>query len=105
MVIVRRLLSIHTFSTVRIQFKVLTTFPLIVLTLRNSRENGFSLHAMFSLFGEFSNQAGPEVRDTMIGWSYDNFRLLERIFKVALDQRKTTLRAWLEKMANAHTPG
>ena len=60
--------------------------------------------AMFSLFGEFSNQAGPEVRDTMIGWSYDNFRLLEGIFKVALDQRKTTLRAWLDKMADVHTP-
>ena len=61
--------------------------------------------AMFSLFGEFSNQAGTEVRDTMIGWSYDNFRLLERVFKVALDQRKITLRVWLEKMADEHTPG
>ena len=61
--------------------------------------------AMFSLFGEFSNQVGTEVRDTMIGWSYDNFRLLERVFKVALDQRKTTLREWLEKMADEHTPG
>ena len=61
--------------------------------------------AMFSLFGEFSNQAGSEVRDTMIGWLYDNFRLLERVFKVALDQRKITLRVWLEKMTDAHTPG
>ena len=61
--------------------------------------------AMFSLFGEFSNQVGTEVRDTMIGWSYDNFRLLERVFKVALDQRKTTLREWLVKMADEHTPG
>ena len=61
--------------------------------------------AMFSLFGEFSNQVGTEVRDTMIGWSYDNFRLLERVFKVALDQRKTTLREWLLKMADEHTPG
>ena len=60
--------------------------------------------AMFSLFGEFSNQSGSEVRDTMIGWSYDNFRLLEGVFKVALDQRKTTLRTWLEKMADVHTP-
>ena len=60
---------------------------------------------MFSLFGEFSNQDGSEVRDTMIGWSYDNFRLLEQVFKVALDQQKTTLRVWLEKMANKHTPG
>ena len=61
--------------------------------------------AMFSLFGEFSNQAGTEVRDTMIGWSYDNFRLLERVFKVALDQRNITLRVWLDKMADKHTPG
>ena len=61
--------------------------------------------AMFSLFGEFSNQSGSEVRDTMIGWSYDNFRLLEGVFKVALDQRKITLRTWLEKMADVHTPG
>ena len=61
--------------------------------------------AMFSLFGEFSNQAGTEVRDTMIGWSYDNFRLLERVFKVALDQRNITLRVWLDKMADEHTPG
>ena len=60
---------------------------------------------MFSLFGEFSNQAGTEVRDTMIGWSYDNFRLLERVFKVALDQQKITLRVWLDKMADEHTPG
>ena len=60
---------------------------------------------MFSLFGEFSSQPRPEVRDTMIGWSYDNFQMLECIFKVALDQRKTTLRAWLSKMADSHTPG
>ena len=61
--------------------------------------------AMFALFGEFSNQDGPEVRDTMIGWSYDNFRLLEGVFKVALAQRNTTLRNWLEMMADVHTPG
>ena len=41
----------------------------------------------------------------MIGWSYDNFRLLEGVFKVAFDQQKTTLRTWLEKMADMHTPG
>ena len=32
-------------------------------------------NAMFELFGEFSNQSRPEVRDTMIGWSYDNFQM------------------------------
>ena len=41
----------------------------------------------------------------MIGWSYDNFRMLESTFKVALTQCKTTLRAWLNEMADEHTPG
>ena len=61
-------------------------------------------NAMFSLFGEFSSQDGPEVRDTMIGWSYDNFRMLESTFKVALTQRNTNLRSWLNKMADACMP-
>ena len=61
--------------------------------------------AMFSLFGEFSNQSGPDVRDTMIGWSYDNFRMLESTFKVALNQHNTTLRAWLNTMADERTLG
>ena len=62
-------------------------------------------NAMFELFGEFSNQTGPEVRDTMIGWSYDNFRMLEGVFRVALSQRNTSLHAWLNLMADEHTPG
>ena len=62
-------------------------------------------NAMFELFGEFSNQTGPEVRDTMIGWSYDNFRMLEGVFRVALSRRNTSLRAWLNLMADEHTPG
>ena len=49
------------------------------------------LEAMFELFGEFSSQSGPEVRDTMIGWSYDNFRMLESAFNVALRHCNTTL--------------
>ena len=60
---------------------------------------------MFSLFGKFSSQSGPDVRDTMIGWSYDNFHMLESIFKVALNQRKTNLRSWLIKMAEPQMPG
>ena len=61
--------------------------------------------AMFDLFGEFSSQSGSEVRDTMIGWSYDNFRMLDSAFTVALRQRNTTLRAWLNNMADERTPG
>ena len=60
---------------------------------------------MFELFGEFSSQSGSEVRDTMIGWSYDNFRMLEGAFNIALRHRNTTLRAWLNSMADEHTPG
>ena len=62
-------------------------------------------NAMFELFGEFSNQSGPEVRDTMIGWSYDNFWMLEGVFSVALSQRNMNLRAWLNLMVDEHTPG
>ena len=61
-------------------------------------------NAMFELFGEFSNQSRPEVRDTMIGWSYDNFCMLEGVFSVALSQRNTNLHAWLNIMADEHTP-
>ena len=62
-------------------------------------------NAMFELFGEFSNQSGPEVSDTMIGWSYDNFWMLEGVFSVALSQCNTNLHAWLNLMADEHTPG
>ena len=41
----------------------------------------------------------------MIGWSYDNFRMLEGAFNVALRQRKITLRVWLNNMADECTPG
>ena len=60
--------------------------------------------AMFDLFGEFSSQSGSEVCDTMIGWSYDNFCMLDSAFKVALRHRNTTLQAWLNNMADEHTP-
>ena len=61
-------------------------------------------NAMFELFGKFSNQSGPEVRDIMIGWSYDNFQMLEGVFRVTLSQRNTNLCAWLNIMADEHTP-
>ena len=62
-------------------------------------------NAMFSLFGKFSNQPGTEVRDIMIGWSYDNFQMLEGMLNVALTQWKTNLRTWLNKMSDTNTPG
>ena len=58
---------------------------------------------MFSLFGEFSSQSGTDVHDTMIGWSYDNFCMLESAFKVAFNQHNTTLRAWLSVMVDERT--
>ena len=60
---------------------------------------------MFELFREFKSQSGSDDHDTMIGWSYDNFHMLEGIFKVALSQRNTTLQTWLSNMADEHTPG
>ena len=60
---------------------------------------------MFELFAEYSSQSGSEVRDTMIGWSYDNFRMIESAFTVALRHRNTTLRAWLNNMADERTSG
>ena len=60
--------------------------------------------AMFELFGEFSSQSGSEVCDTMIRWSYDNFWMLESAFTVALRHHNTTLRAWLNNMADECTP-
>ena len=62
-------------------------------------------NAMFSLFGEYSSQSRSEVRDTMIRWSYDNFRMLEGAFSVALRQRNTTLCDWLKNMEDENTPG
>ena len=56
--------------------------------------------AMFELFGEFSSQSGSDVRDTMIGWSYDNFHMLEGAFNVALRHCNATLRVWLNNMAD-----
>ena len=60
---------------------------------------------MFELFGKFSCQSGSDIRDTMIGWSYDNFHMLECAFNVALRYCNTTLRVWLNNMADEHTPG
>ena len=43
-------------------------------------------NALFDLFSEFSSQTGSIVRDNMVGWVFDNFRLLESVCKVAMEQ-------------------
>ena len=48
-------------------------------------------NALFDLFGEFSNQTGSVVHDNMVGWAFDNYRLLEDVCKVALTQHNVSL--------------
>ena len=62
-------------------------------------------NALFDLFGEFSDQTGSIVRDNMVGWAFDNYRLLENVCKIAMEQRKTTVRGWINEMASEQTPG
>ena len=62
--------------------------------------NRIVLNALFDLFGKFSNQTGSEVCNNMVGWAFDNFRLLEDVCKVAMAQRKITLHAWINGMSD-----
>ena len=62
-------------------------------------------NALFDLFGEFSDPTGSIVHDNMVGWAFDNYRLLENVCKIAMDQRKTTPRGWINEMAKEQTPG
>ena len=48
-------------------------------------------NALFDIFGEFSDQTGSIVHDNMVGWAFDNYKLLENVCKIAMDQRKTTI--------------
>ena len=48
--------------------------------------NGIVPNVLFDLFGEFSNQTGSIVHDNMVGWAFDNFRLLENVCKIAMEQ-------------------
>ena len=50
-------------------------------------------NALFDLFGEFSSQTGSIVCDKMVGRAFDNFRMLEGVYKVAMEKRHTSLRA------------
>ena len=62
-------------------------------------------NALFDLFGEFSDQTGSIAHDNMVGWAVDNYRLLENVCKIAMDQHKTTLQGWINEMASEQTPG
>ena len=62
-------------------------------------------NALFDLFGEFSNQTGSIVHDNMVGWAFDNYRLLENVCKIAMEQRKMTLHGWINEMASEQTLG
>ena len=70
-----------------------------------TNSNRIMPNALFDLFGEFSDQTGSIVHDNMVGWAFDNYRLLENVCKIAMDQRKTTLRGWINEMAKEQTPG
>ena len=62
-------------------------------------------NAFFDLFSEFSNQTGSIVCDNMVGWAFDNYRLLENMCKIAMEQCKTTLQGWINEMASEQTLG
>ena len=62
-------------------------------------------NALFNLFGEFSDQTGSIVHDNMVGWAFDNYRLLENVCKIAMEQHKTTLQGWINKMVSEQMPG
>ena len=62
-------------------------------------------HGIFELFGEYSGEDGATVRDNMIGWTYDNFCQIETCTGIALQQRKTDLKSYLENIRDERNPG
>ena len=58
--------------------------------------------ALFDLFKEFSNQTGSVVCDNMVGWAFDNYRLLEDVCKVAMTQWNVSLCVWINEMVIEH---
>ena len=70
-----------------------------------SNTNRVVPNALFDLFGKFSSQTGSIVRDNMVGWAFDNFRLLEGVCKVAMEQRHTSLHVWINEMSNENKCG
>ena len=62
-------------------------------------------HGIFELFGEYSGEDGATVRDNMIGWTYDNFRKIATCTSIALQQRNTDLKSYLENIRDERNPG
>ena len=58
----------------------------------------------FTLFGEYSGEDAATVRDNLIGWTYDNFRSMETYTGMALRQRGTDLRTYIETLRDEKNP-
>ena len=43
-------------------------------------------NALFEMFGEYSSETGSEVRDNIVGWTYDNYREIKTATNIALTQ-------------------
>ena len=70
-----------------------------------NKTNHVQSHALFDLFRKFSDQTGSIVCDNMVGWAFDNYKLLEDVCKIAMEQRKTCLKNWINEMASEQKPG
>ena len=53
----------------------------------------------------YSSETGSEVRDNLIGWTYDNFKDIECATNVAMTQRRIELKEFLQEMQDERTPG
>ena len=62
-------------------------------------------NALFEMFGEYSSETGAEVRDNLVGWTYDNFREIRTATNIALSQRRIELKEWIQEMSDEKTPG
>ena len=62
-------------------------------------------NALFEMFGEYSSETGAEVRDNLVGWTYDNFREIKTATNIALSQRRIELKEWIQEMSDEKTPG
>ena len=62
-------------------------------------------NALFEIFGEYSSETGAEVRDNLVGWTYDNFREIQTATNIALSQRRIELKEWIQEMTDERTPG
>ena len=61
--------------------------------------------ALFEMFGEYSSETGVEVRDNLVGWTYDNYREIQSATNVAMTQHRIELKEWIQEMQDKKTPG